>query len=235
MSITPYTKIKDFKLSDGILTDNAIVKAVSDQTTIEYSLNNHKVSKTKLLEPVRLVEGSNQLALDIPRTVLADDLVLANEESQLNGLNVSIVHCSQYPVNDTDIAPKQYLYDRLLVEKATPRVVAFLMKDSKNNDLYSVSIENSKLKLRKIVFGKIQILQKTCIEDFIPQLQEITRILSNPVIPINVVEADDIFEIFNQIVDTFPISTAMPIENPDTFYDLASNINFYITEKNKEL
>ena len=59
MSITPYTKIKDFKLSDGILTDNAIVKAVSDQTTIEYSLNNHKVSKTKLLEPVRLVEGSN--------------------------------------------------------------------------------------------------------------------------------------------------------------------------------
>ena len=65
------------------------------------------------------------------------------------------MHCSQYPVNDTDIAPKQYLYDRLLVEKATPRVVAFLMKDSKNNDLYSVSIENSKLKLRKIVFGKI--------------------------------------------------------------------------------
>jgi len=30
MSITPYTKIKNFKLSDGILTDSAIVKAVSD-------------------------------------------------------------------------------------------------------------------------------------------------------------------------------------------------------------
>lgn len=233
MNIIPYTKVRDFNLSTDILLNDSIVIAIDNEIATEFQQKSNGVVETsKKLEPLRIVEGSNVLATETPPSLSADDLTLLNKESQLDGRGKTVINC-KLPDTDTDIASKMYVRNAVNKFANSRRIESFVMKDS-NGDLYSVTMDASELKLRKLAdVDKIKLLPMQNSGDFYNQLCEITRVLNEPHIDIVCDTELDTINTFLQIVETFP--TSVSFNAPTTYNQLVDMIETYISAKNKDL